>query len=93
MKNSVQISFTDVTTSKYKQVDFYDNIDGVGHYAHSEFIPIPRKGDILTIAKLDDSEPEDPMPVYKVVEVKYNYKHFFDPESVIVYIDIRIKRI
>jgi hypothetical protein len=91
-KLPIQISFMDISTSTPHALDTWDNIIGAGDNMKLLTLPIPHKGDIINIAKFggeDNSLHYD----YKVTEVKYAYKHFYEPEQIMTYVTVYVKKV
>lgn len=88
------IHFIDVSTSKFKTIETWDNMSGVRDMENSSFMPIPHKGDLVTISSVtissNSSSCED---LYKVTEVKYNYKLLPASTTVMTFVIVYVKKV
>ena len=87
MKHVTQISFLDVSTAHFENIDTWDSID-------IDKFPIPHKGDIVNLMKHDDITDIDTLNVcqdYKVTDVKYIYKRI--NKMIFIYITVYVKKI
>lgn len=87
MKHVTQITFQDVSTSRFEIIDTWDSID-------IDKFPIPHKGDIVNLNNnytFTDIGNVKFCQDYKVTDIKYVYKRL--NKIIYVYITVYIKKI